>query len=90
MGGQRKGDASRGGARNLLHVSPPPPAPRPLLQAWGQAQEDKLIRECASKELEKIFPDLSHGMIGLGRIMTTSMPFAYVAHLRSGGGGGGD
>ena len=34
--------------------------------------------------MEKIFPDLTHGMVGLGCIMTTTMPFAYLTHLRSG------
>jgi len=54
---------------------------RPLLclqsiqEAWGLSQDDKLIRECASKELEKVMPDLSTGMMGLKRIATTSMPF---------------
>ena len=62
-----------------------PPSPL-IMQAWGLAQDHKVIRECASKELEKIFPELTNGMVGLGCIMTTTMPFAYLTHLRSGRG----
>ena len=54
-----------------------------IQEAWGLSQDDKLIRECASKELEKVMPELSTGMMGLKRISNTSLPFGYVSHLRS-------
>ena len=72
---------------NLLELKPIDFRPLFCLQniqeAWGMSQDDKIIRECASKELEKVMPELSTGMMGLKRISNTSLPFGYVSHLRS-------
>jgi predicted membrane chloride channel (bestrophin family) len=54
-----------------------------IKKAWGELQESKQIRECASKELEKSMPEMTLGIHSLQRIMTTSMPWSYVVHLRS-------
>ncbi len=58
-----------------------PPPPRPL-QAWGDAERLNAIQNCATKELERIIPDLTTSMGGVRRIMGTPMPFAYISHLR--------
>ena len=55
-----------------------------IQQAWGESQDDKFIRECASKEMEKVMPELSTGMMGLKRIQGTSMPFGrFLPRLQS-------
>ena len=43
---------------------------------WGEALRTNKIEVCATKELERVLPDLSISMGGVRRIMGTPMPFA--------------